>query len=115
MSHKITDATLQTIVNRLKQYNPNKIILYGSLARDQFAEDSDIDLLIIKKTAKSPQKRINDVLNILYSHDWYKKDEEIPPIDPLVYTPNEVSRELHLGDFFLEEIINQGKVLYEQA
>jgi predicted nucleotidyltransferase len=115
MNRKMTDVVLQTIVNRLKKYNPNKIILYGSLVRDQFTENSDIDLLIIKKTAKSPQKRMNEVLNILYPKDWNKKEEEIPPIDPLVYTPNEVNRELHLGDFFLEEIINQGKVLYEQT
>ncbi len=38
--------------NKIIYYNLKKIILYGSRARGDHREDSDIDLLIVKKTKK---------------------------------------------------------------
>jgi predicted nucleotidyltransferase len=34
----------------IEKYKPEKIILFGSAARDQLTPDSDADFLIIKKT-----------------------------------------------------------------
>jgi predicted nucleotidyltransferase len=41
---------LEVIIEELKAYNPEKIILFGSSARGEEDEHSDIDLVIIKKT-----------------------------------------------------------------
>jgi len=35
------------------------------------------------------------------------------PVSPLVYTPEEVEKRLNMGDAFVQEIIREGKVLYE--
>ena len=37
------------------------------------------------------------------------------PIDIMVRKPEELKQRLELGDFFLREIMEKGKVLYEAA
>ena len=49
------EHAIERIVAQLcKTYGPEKIILFGSCARGDFGEDSDIDLLIVKETALRP-------------------------------------------------------------
>lgn len=94
----------QTIKN-LKEYKPEKIILFGSYAWGKPKKDSDIDLLIIKKTRKGPYRRIPEARSYLHNINQ--------AFDILVMKPEEIKRRLKLGDFFIEEIIKRGKVLYE--
>ena len=35
------------------------------------------------------------------------------PMDVLVYTPAEIEERLAIGDFFIDEILTNGKVLYQ--
>lgn len=87
-----------------KKYKPEKIILFGSMARNQADEDSDIDMLIVKKTGKRRVDRIGEVLNLVdYSLAF----------EPLVLTPKELEERQKLGDFFVLDILREGKVLYE--
>jgi len=92
-------------VKNLKEYKPEKIILFGSYAWGKPKKDSDIDLLIIKKTKRSPYKRIPEARRYLHNINQ--------AFDILVMKPEEVERRLKLGDFFIEEIIKKGKILYE--
>lgn len=91
-----------------ERYSPDKIILFGSGGRGDFGEDSDIDLLIIKETSKRPLDRMREVYELVYSPDHYLA------LDPLVYTPKELTQRLALGDFFVHEIMEEGRVLYER-
>ena len=45
LDKEILDITQQII----KKYSPEKIILFGSAARDNASPDSDADFLIVKK------------------------------------------------------------------
>jgi len=36
------------------------------------------------------------------------------PVEPLIYNPKEVQNRLSLGDFFFQDIVNKGKVVYEK-
>jgi len=52
------EKALEREINRIaeqviKRYKPERIILFGSAARGEFSENSDIDMLIIKKLGKS--------------------------------------------------------------
>ena len=96
---------IKQIVKNLKKYNPEKIILFGSYVWGEPKKDSDIDILIIKKTEKSPYQRIPEARKYLRSIN--------KPFDILVMKPDEVEKRLKLGDFFIEEIIKNGRVLYE--
>ncbi|MEM3526015.1 MAG: nucleotidyltransferase domain-containing protein [Candidatus Jordarchaeaceae archaeon] len=101
-------AVLSEIVEKLKnEYKPLKIILFGSYAYGNPREDSDIDLLILKKTNEKRVDRVIQVKRIIYN-----PHREIP-VSPLVYTPEELKERLRIGDDFIEEIIQKGVVLYE--
>jgi len=87
-------------------YKPERIILFGSFAHGKPNKDSDVDLLVIKKTKKPRTERHLEIDKILL--------DRIMPLDVLVYTPQEIKNRLSLGDFFIRNIINQGKILYAQ-
>ena len=85
-------------------YKPEKIFVFGSYATGKITADSDIDLFIIKKTTKPRRERQREVSRILI-------DREVP-IDILVYTPAETRRRERLGDPFILDILNSGKLVY---
>ncbi len=88
----------------IQKYRPEKIILFGSAARGEFHQDSDVDLLIIKKdTPLYGADRIRELSRLI--------DRNFP-LDLLVYRPEEFEKRLEMGDPFLKEILKEGKVLY---
>ncbi len=87
---------------------PERIILFGSVARGTHKENSDIDLLIIKKSAEKRPFRIKKVFESIRG---IKRNY---PLDPIVYTPEELKDRVSLGDFFVKRILNEGKTIYGQ-
>jgi predicted nucleotidyltransferase len=101
--NRVLEETLQTLVT---QYQPEKVILFGSLAKAEVGEWSDLDLVIIKDTSKPFFQRLKDVALLC---------QPSVGVDFLVYTPAEFSQMLAENNpFILEEIIRKGKVLYER-
>ncbi|MFH1838463.1 MAG: nucleotidyltransferase domain-containing protein [Candidatus Kuenenbacteria bacterium] len=98
----------------LKPYKPEKIILYGSCARGDFRKNSDIDLLIIKETKENAFDRIGKVSSLIYKKEYFKNGKLPESIETLVYTPKELKYRYDLGDFFIKEILKQGKIIYEK-
>lgn len=89
----------------VEHYKPEKIILFGSFAYGKPKPSSDVDLLVIKKSNKKKVDRIKEILMHLKSD---------LPVEPLAYTPQELQERLDLGDFFFQDVINKGMVLYEK-
>lgn len=111
MSKEVSQAVLEElntelgrIVNVLvNNYNPQKIILFGSVASGNVHEFSDIDLIVVKESDKGFYERLKEVGLLVLS--------EVGP-DILVYTPEEF--ELKKDSlFFKEEVFKKGKVLYD--
>ncbi|MFH1387703.1 MAG: nucleotidyltransferase domain-containing protein [Patescibacteria group bacterium] len=103
----------QKEISRIKKaivenYKPEKIILFGSSVRGKITEDSDLDFVIIKKSRNSKIERTKKIYSIL------NKLEDRFPCDVLVYTPKEFENRLNLGDFFIKDIVKEGKILYEK-
>lgn len=97
------------IVEKIKVgYQPDKIILFGSYAYGKPTEDSDIDMLIIKETDKRQMDRWMEVRKL--TRDPGRKT----PFSPLIYTKEEIEKRLKIGDFFIEEIMEKGEVVYER-
>ena len=103
-----TKEIILNIVDKIKKdYQPEKIILYGSYAYGNPDRDSDIDLFIIKETDERPIDRrvaIRRIVDI--------RDAAHPPFSPIVITPQELKTRLKIGDQFVEEILTRGEVLY---
>jgi len=98
------------IIERLKPLKPNKIILFGSYAYGNPTEDSDIDLFLIKDdlelddlTSYELRARKN-IRELIYK---YKIGFDILSA-PSKYINN---REDY---FYKVDILQNGKVLYEQ-
>jgi predicted nucleotidyltransferase len=101
---------IERILERIvKEYAPERIILFGSYAYGEPDEESDVDLLIIKETDQRPIARWVEVKRLL------RDRSRIMSISPLVYTPREVEERLALGDPFLREALERGETLYERS
>jgi len=102
------DKEIQNIVNQLvRLYKPEKIILFGSLAKDQIKQGTDIDLFIIKSDV--PELGVDRIrqLDALIKYRL--------ATDFIVYKPQELKQRLKLGDPFVKTILKEGKVLYDAA
>jgi predicted nucleotidyltransferase len=98
---------IQGLVERIVAgYAPKKVILFGSYAYGEPHEHSDIDLLIIKDTDKRPIERWMEVKRLL--RDRSRKIS----VSPLVYTTHEFDHRLAIKDFFIQEVLEKGEVLY---
>ena len=99
-------ATLEQILDTLlTQYQPEKIILYGSMASGDIHEWSDLDLVIIKDTDLTFFKKLKQVT--LLSPVWVG-------VDYLADTPDEFAQMVaDKNPFIVEDVINKGQVLYE--
>ncbi|MBI1821926.1 MAG: nucleotidyltransferase domain-containing protein [Nitrospirae bacterium] len=85
-----------------KKYGAKRVILFGSFARNEDTEDSDIDLLIISPTTEKFYQRMASVLQIV-------RELSIGmPLAPIVLTPEELANRLERGDQFVQEIIATG-------
>src|SRR5947209_4750300 len=86
-----------------ERFQPDKIILFGSYAYGKPHEESDVDLLVIMRTKNAIDQsiRISLAFKRLFSFDL------------IVRTPWQIDRGLKDDDWFLREIIEKGKVLYE--
>jgi predicted nucleotidyltransferase len=93
------------IIASLAEYDPQRVILFGSWARGDEDEYSDLDLVIIKET----QERFLDRLERVY--------ELVKPtfaMDVLVYTPQEFAKMQERDNPFIEMVLKEGVVIYER-
>jgi len=87
-----------------RDFRPERIILFGSHAYGSPTPDSDVDLLVVMPFEGRHTQQAIRILNKLNA---------LTPIDLLVRTPEQVRERLAMGDFFMHEILEQGKVMYE--
>ena len=105
---KKNEVLIKKIVEKLKkEYRPKRVILFGSYAYGKPSNHSDVDLLIIKETSKKPLDRWSEVKRILRGVSPFL------PVSPFVYTEREIRQRQSVNDFFIEEILTNGKVLYD--
>lgn len=105
----IQTETKLVVTKIVDSYKPEKVILFGSLARGEIRNDSDIDLLIIKRSDKKRPFRVKDVFAVL------RGIERNYPLDAIVYTPEEIEKRVYLGDYFINRVLAEGKVLYGRS
>jgi len=100
---RLLNYITRAIVDRFK---PNRIILFGSHARGEAKEDSDLDIFVEMETQEPPPERAIQVSAIFGLRPW--------PMDVVVYTPEEVKRMRKIHGTLLSLIEAEGKLLYER-
>ena len=88
-----------------EQTKIEKIILFGSAARGDFSQTSDLDIAIIEDTEERFVRR---------AEKHYRKISVPCALDLLVYTPAEFKRMKAEGSPFIHRIVREGRVLYEK-
>ena len=98
-------AYIRKVCRRIaEEIKPEKIILFGSHAYGRPTRESDLDLLVVMPYEGSPLAqavKIGRQLNLMI------------PMDLLVRTREQVATRLAMDDFFMREILERGKVMYE--
>ena len=96
---------IDEIVRRVvKQFHPEKIILFGSHAKGTAGPDSDVDLLIIMPVSGSKREKQIEIGVALH-------DIRIP-IDIIVTTPEEVERRKNLVGTVIRPALREGEIIY---
>ena len=98
---------IQNFCQRLAElYRPARITLFGSQAKGNARPDSDVDLLVEMEHTGSSLGMANKMLSAT------KPDFSI---DLLVRPPGKMRERALMGDQFAREILNTGKVVYENS
>ena len=86
--------------------NAERVILFGSHARGEATENSDVDLMIISESNLPRFKR---------SRELYKLFNPYPfGMDLIVYTPEEINRGKRSPLSFVTNVLQEGKILYDK-
>ena len=91
----------------VQDYDPAKIILFGSHARGEAGPESDIDLLVVLPEVADQRKTAVAIRRIL-------RDLPVPK-NIVVTTPEEIARRGDLVGTVLRPALREGKVLYERS
>jgi len=106
---RIPMKTIRALAKHIaKKYNPEEIILFGSHAYGKPTAWSDVDLLVVMDTPKGEE---------------FEKSLEIRKsmpaltfgLDVVVRSRKVIERRKKLGDWFLVDATEKGKMLYERS
>jgi predicted nucleotidyltransferase len=102
----IDEQSIRELCERIVQeFQPHKIILFGSYASGTPTLDSDVDMLVVLPfTGKNFRKSL-EILN---------RTNPNFPIDLLARNPEDTERRYQEGDPLIREALDHGKVLYER-
>jgi predicted nucleotidyltransferase len=95
---------IRRIVEALRAYEPERIYLFGSWARGQADELSDVDLVVIKTTEVPFLARLQEAAAFI--------PFDAGAVDLLVYTPDEFAAMQREGNAFAEMIAEEAIVIY---
>ncbi len=102
----IPSAAIDALARQIAaQFDPERIYLFGSYAYGTPTSDSDVDLLVVMDTSNTMHQagEIRSAIHFDY------------PRDVLVYTPTNFAERLALGNFFVQQVYEQGRVLYDSG
>src|SRR4030067_3735652 len=96
---------IQGLIERIVTiFRPEKVILFGSYANNNPAQDSDVDLLVVMKFRGNSALKSAEILNAI---------DPLFPVDLIVRTPDQLRKRVELDDFFIKNILENGKVIYD--
>ena len=108
---QVTDEVLDQMVRAIVEaVDPEQVILFGSRARGDAKEESDVDLVVVESEpfGKTRSRRLEAV------RLWRALSGFLVPKDILVYSRDEVALWRDSLNHVLAQALREGKVLYER-
>lgn len=106
----ISDDVIEEMARRIvREVDPQRILLFGSWARGEANEHSDVDLLVVEREPFGAQRsRRQEAARI-----WRCLSEFRIPTDILVYSASEVTQWKDSSYHVIAKALREGRVLYE--
>lgn len=95
---------IRTLLAALQPYAPERVYVFGSWARGEDDDLSDLDVVVIKETRLPFFERLLTVAKLF--------PEELSAVDLLVYTPDEFAAMLQRGNALAATVAAEGCLIY---
>jgi HEPN domain-containing protein/predicted nucleotidyltransferase len=93
----------------VEKFQPEMIILFGSLTTKDWTWKSDIDLLFVADTSERPHLEL-DIKAAISESGIKAKVERI--ISPVVVSPELLNDKLEVKHYFFDDIVKKGQLVY---
>lgn len=100
--YKMADEVIERIID---VFSPELIIVFGSVARHEAGDHSDLDILVVMDTTLKGAKRAAAIHS--------QTTDFMMPLDVLVLTPSEFDANKDNRYSFTSEIVRTGVIAYE--
>jgi len=102
----IAVASIHELAERIvREFHPERVILFGSYASGNPRPDSDVDLLVILPFEGKSFRKSLGILN---------RVNPLFAVDLLARRPDDTARRYREGDPLIREAIDHGQVLHER-
>ena len=107
----VTDGLLGEMVQAIvDEVDPEQVILFGSRARGDEREHSDIDLIVVEAEPFGPERsRHKELVRLYHALAGFRV-----PADVLVYSHDDLDYWRDSLNHVLARALREGKVLYER-
>ena len=103
----IAETIISTMVDRIVgRFHPSRIVLFGSQARGDANEWSDVDLLVVMGDLPDKRRAAVEIRRLLGDLPFSK--------DIVVSTSDEIARRGHVVGTVLHAALREGTVVYER-
>jgi len=96
-------AELRRILARIVDAETERVILFGSTARGEVKSTSDLDLLVVRRDARPPAARVDDL---------YRRARPTLAVDLLVYTAEELEVARRASSF-IRAVLRDGELVHD--
>jgi predicted nucleotidyltransferase len=105
----IDRQTIQAMAAKIaERFRPQRVVLFGSYARGEATEDSDVDLLVVMERPGPRGKRSAPIIRML-------AEEYALPVDVVVRSSEAIERWEDVANSVSRRILEEGIVLYERG
>lgn len=104
----VDKVTIQTVAQLIaEQFDPEKIILFGSHARGQAGMHSDIDLLVVMREDEGRKHPGNPVRRAI-------AERFVLPVDVIISSPEVFAKQRTNPYSLIHKALEEGELLYER-